>query len=182
MFIDFFMFHLKLNLFFSLLKAKIEEKVTNTFCILFFRSKTILSIFGEKKNILQTLISNFIFLYCSLIIKKVCANFQKKILIFKVPLIFGKWKLCATEIADFLELNSQKYTWSPVKCKFPNSKKVLNHSTLLCWHFITQYYIFNLALPKCIHNKIRIRLNNKLQYKLYTYISGINKHLHPYWT
>ena len=90
----FFMFHLKLNLFFSLFIAKIEKKVTNTFCILFFRSKTILSIFGERKKYLTNFNFKFYFLYCSLIIKKVCANFQKKILIFKVPLIFWKWKLC----------------------------------------------------------------------------------------
>ena len=48
----------------------------------------------------------------------------------------------AAEIADFLVLKSQKYTWSPVKCKFQNSKKSAKslHPTLLTNKYhVTQF-------------------------------------------
>ena len=58
--------------------------------------------------------------------KEGVCKFSEKILIFKGPCEFLKMKTLpharTAEIADFLELNSQKYTWSQVKCKFQNSK------------------------------------------------------------
>ena len=81
----------------------------------------------NKKNIKQTLILILFFDIALWCIKKVCANFQKKILIFKFLWFFENENFAAraraAEIADFLELNSQKFAWSPVKCKFQNSKK-----------------------------------------------------------
>ena len=62
------------------------------------------------KKLFQILILNIV-LWC---MRKVSANFQINVLIFKVPVIFWKRKLCrvcdarATEGADFLELSSKK--------------------------------------------------------------------------
>ena len=68
------------------------------------------------------MISNFIFdsvVWC----KKGLCKFSEKNIKFLVPCDFledENFAARAAEIADFLELNSQKYTWSPVKCKFQN--------------------------------------------------------------
>ena len=65
-------------------------------------------------------------------------KFSGKKIIFEVPVIFQKWKLCCVcamhpccQTGWFLDLNSQKYNWSWAKLKFQNSKKVVNHSTLM---------------------------------------------------
>ena len=42
-----------------------------------------------------------------------------------------KKTLLRARFANFLELNSQKYSWTPVKCSFKIRKKCINHSTLL---------------------------------------------------
>ena len=77
----------KIVLYF-VLKRKLKRNYPKSFK-LFFRSKTVLAIFGNV-FFKQTLISNFYFFIVLLCIKKVCASFQKQILVFKVPVIFQK--------------------------------------------------------------------------------------------
>ena len=78
------------SLFYS--KAKNEEKLPKFF-LYFFRSKTGFAIF-EKKITKNFKFWILFFFNCSLMLKKVSPNFQKIVLIFKVPVIFWKWKLC----------------------------------------------------------------------------------------
>ena len=85
---------LKPNVFLACLKAKIEEKLPNTFVKYFLDQKPFWPFLENKKNINKTLIFNFIFCNCSLMHKEGLCKFQKKILIFKVPVIFQKGKLC----------------------------------------------------------------------------------------
>ena len=75
-------------------------------------------------------------------------KFSGKKIIFEVPVIFQKWKLCCATHARcqtgwFLDLNSQKYNWSWAKLKFQNSKKSCKslHPNVQYVHKGTYFYL-----------------------------------------
>ena len=78
----------------SLFYLKAKMKRNSKFFKTFFRSNTIL-LFLKNKKILNNLWFWIIFLAIGLWCKrKVLANFQKNIFIFKAPVISLKWKFC----------------------------------------------------------------------------------------
>ena len=89
--------HKKVSLFY--LKTKNEEKIETKYCFLFFRSNTVFAIF--EKNTKQIKILNSIFDNCSFMWKESFWK-VKKILIFKISVIFWKWKFCQAKFADFV--------------------------------------------------------------------------------
>ena len=77
-------------------------------------------------------------------------KFSGKKIIFEVPVIFQKWKLCCAcamhprcQTGWFLDLNSQKYNWSWAKLKFQNSKKSCKslHPNVQYVHKGTYFYL-----------------------------------------
>ena len=131
--------YLKQNLFFSLFKNENWRERQNKFLLLFFRSKTILAIFGKLSKILIFFKNfNFIFCNCSLKYEEGSCKISQKILIFKGPVIFWSVNLAAhatrararPKSAIFWNWTHKNIPDPQLSVHFKIRKKVINHSTL----------------------------------------------------